>query len=384
MSDSDSQSNSPSSSTGIPSDAVLETSLRDTVVKIFQDGDMDQLTVKRVRLATEKTLGLEEGFFKNDEAWKPRSDRVIRAEAEKQDALAEGKEAEPSSPVAAPKSAAAPPRKTKAPKRASATASQPARKRRRTSTPEESELSSPPSEESGKEESEEESEEEAPKPRKRAPPKKPSKPSKPSKPVKKAPPPKKVSSSSELSELSDESEQPAKSTPKKASEVAKQDESESEMSVVIDDEPKPKTKRQKPSASSPKASKKKAPAKDKAKEDDPDTAEIKRLQGWLVKCGIRKMWFRELAPYDTPKAKIRHLREMLKEAGMEGRFSLEKAKAIKEERELKEDLETVREGAKKWGTQHSSDEDGGGRPRRRVARGFQALDFLGSDGEETD
>ncbi|KAK2745209.1 hypothetical protein FQN55_006334 [Onygenales sp. PD_40] len=383
MSDSDSQSNSPSSSTGIPSDAVLETSLRDTVVKIFQDGDMDQLTVKRVRLATEKTLGLEEGFFKNDEAWKPRSDRVIRAEAEKQDALAEGKEAEPSSPVAAPKSAAAPPPKTKAPKRASATASQPARKRRRTSTPEESELSSPPSEESGKEESEEESEEEAPKPRKRAPPKKPSKPSKPSKPVKKAPPPKKVTSSSELSELSDESEQPAKSTSKKASEVAKQDESESEMSVVIDDEPKPKTKRQKPSASSPKASKKKAPAKDKAKEDDPDTAEIKRLQGWLVKCGIRKMWFRELAPYDTPKAKIRHLREMLKEAGMEGRFSLEKAKAIKEERELKEDLETVREGAKKWGTQHSSDEDGG-RPRRRVARGFQALDFLGSDGEETD
>ena len=77
---------------------------------------------------------------------------------------------------------------------------------------------------------------------------------------------------------------------------------------------------------------------------------------------------------------------------MEGRYSAEKARQIKEERELKADLEAVQAGEKLWG-QHGSDEedDGGkeeaktGRPKRRLARGLKELDFLNdSDGEETD
>jgi len=97
------------------------------------------------------------------------------------------------------------------------------------------------------------------------------------------------------------------------------------------------------------------------------------------------MWFRELAPYDSPKAKIKHLKDMLKDAGMEGRYSIEKAKLIREEKELQADLEMVQEGAKRWGT---AETDEGGdvhkKPRRGLARGFKNFDFLGDDGEETD
>lgn len=120
------------------------------------------------------------------------------------------------------------------------------------------------------------------------------------------------------------------------------------MSIVLDEEPKPKRKRGTSAAGQAKKPKKEPAGK--AKQDanlDPDQAEIKRLQGWLIKCGIRKMWHRELAPYDTPKAKISHLKGMLKDAGMEGRYSVEKAKKIKEERELRADLEMVQEGAKR-------------------------------------
>lgn len=173
-------------------------------------------------------------------------------------------------------------------------------------------------------------------------------------------------------------------------EIENVDASESGMSVVLDKEPPPKRKRKEPVAKSSSAKAKK-PASSKDANLDPDQAEIKRLQGWLIKCGIRKMWFRELAPFDTPKAKIRHLKEMLSEAGMQGRYSVDKAKAIREARELKADLEMVQEGAKRWGKreEENSEEDeeeeaDKGRPRRRLARGFKSLDFLDDDGEESD
>lgn len=164
--------------------------------------------------------------------------------------------------------------------------------------------------------------------------------------------------------------------------------SESEMSVLIDEEPKPKAKAKSKKNPSQEKPKKKAGGKPKESPDaaDPDQAEIKRLQGWLIKCGIRKMWFRELAPYDTPKAKIRHLKQMLKDAGMEGRYSLDKANRIREERELKADLEMVQEGAKRWGKGGESADEAseGARPRRRLARGFKKLDFLDQEDEESD
>lgn len=213
------------------------------------------------------------------------------------------------------------------------------------------------------------------------------------KPTKREPPadlpkPKKRRKSSEppdservhSSDLSDHAE--AESSAESPTDTKKEpsegvDESDSEMSILKDEAPKPK-KRQK--SAEPASKKGKRKAKTAATEDmDPDQAEIKRLQGWLVKCGIRKMWHRELAPYDTPKAKIKHLKQMLEDAGMKGRYSLEKAKKIREERELQADLEAVKEGASRWGAGEADDGK-----RRRTARGRQALAFLEDEDDESE
>lgn len=159
-------------------------------------------------------------------------------------------------------------------------------------------------------------------------------------------------------------------------------ESESEMSILLDEPFERKKKdtvlgKNKRTGIS-KAGKRSEPLA------EPKTEEIKRLQGWLVKCGVRKLWGKELAPYDTPKLKIRHLRDLLSKIGMTGRFSADKAKQIREERELKADLEEVQEGAKLWGKDENG-ADTSAKPRRRLARGFVQLDFLNSDeGAETD
>lgn len=156
--------------------------------------------------------------------------------------------------------------------------------------------------------------------------------------------------------------------------------SESELSSLLDESPA-KNKRQKKAS----AVRKKEPAKPKAKAasktaDDPDQAEIKRLQSWLVKCGIRKVWSKELARFDTSKEKIRHLKGMLSDVGMDGRYSDERAAKIKEKREFAKDLEAIQEGEAAWGTT----EDTGGRPRRRAAAArplpVQKIEF--SDDEE--
>jgi hypothetical protein len=48
---------------------------------VFRIDNLEELTVKRVRLATEKALGLDKGFFKGDERWKTKSDQIIKNEA---------------------------------------------------------------------------------------------------------------------------------------------------------------------------------------------------------------------------------------------------------------------------------------------------------------
>lgn len=63
-----------------PSDKALEQGLRDEVAGIFKSGKMEELTVKRVRLAVEKNLGLTEGFLKTSGDWKTRSEQIIKDE----------------------------------------------------------------------------------------------------------------------------------------------------------------------------------------------------------------------------------------------------------------------------------------------------------------
>ena len=67
-------------SSATPSHATLEQALRDTVKQVFQAGNLDELTIRRVRVATEKKLDLEDGFYKNDPVWKDESKRIIESE----------------------------------------------------------------------------------------------------------------------------------------------------------------------------------------------------------------------------------------------------------------------------------------------------------------
>ena len=138
---------------------------------------------------------------------------------------------------------------------------------------------------------------------------------------------------------------------------------EEEYSDVVD-EPAP-TKRKKKEAKSPtKATAKQTATKPAAtasasSPEDPDEAEIKKLQSQLVKCGIRKLWHNELKQCgEDARAKIRHLRKMLSDAGMDGRFSEAKAREIRETRELLAEAEAAQEMNRLWGM------DKGGRASR--------------------
>lgn len=66
--------------TSRPSDNQLDKALRDVVADTFKSGKTDELTVKRMRLAAEKALGIEEGFFRSDNVWKVKSDQIIKEE----------------------------------------------------------------------------------------------------------------------------------------------------------------------------------------------------------------------------------------------------------------------------------------------------------------
>ncbi|OJJ48653.1 hypothetical protein ASPZODRAFT_165494 [Penicilliopsis zonata CBS 506.65] len=356
MSDSD-ESEDERTGPMVPPDAAIEKALRDAVARVYKSGKMEELTVKRVRLAAEKTLGLDEGYLKGDSRWKAKSEEIIRGEVDVQDKAPQEEE---KTDKKADKVETSPLKRSKI------NNSSKSRKRRKTSSPPDSEddqALSPLEDESDVESKLIKAKKQRStgvvgnKGRKEAP---------------------KTCGPSD--EPGSDVEDQTKSGPEDKVE------SESEMSVVLDEAPQPTRKRKSSEGTSKKTKKKAAETKSTDADLDPDQAEIKRLQGWLVKCGIRKMWWRELAPYETSKAKIKHLKEMLKEAGMDGRYSVEKAKQIREARELQADLEMVQEGAKRWGT-GSGDEgsDGGGKPRRRLNRGLKSLAFLGSDdGEETD
>lgn len=77
---SDSESEAESNAPAIPSEKALEQGLRNEVAAVFKSGNMEGLTVKRVRLAAEKKLGLAEGFFKTEGDWKAKSEQIIKDE----------------------------------------------------------------------------------------------------------------------------------------------------------------------------------------------------------------------------------------------------------------------------------------------------------------
>ena len=145
---------------------------------------------------------------------------------------------------------------------------------------------------------------------------------------------------------------------------------EEEYSDVIDEAPqrKKKTSADKKGASSKssKAVSKKA-SMSATTSDDPNEAEIKKLQSHLVKCGIRKLWHMELKKHgNDARAKIRHLKKMLADVGMDGRFSEAKAREIREARELLAETEAAQEMNRLWGV------SSGGRASRSKSKTAKA------------
>jgi hypothetical protein len=383
MSDSE-LSDAPSHAT--PSDATLETELRRVVRDaIKQDED---ITVRLARARVEEQLGLEADFFTNDE-WKKRSKDIITAAVD-----------EPESPAKA-KPKAGRKRKSDEP------AKKPTKRAKKSPVVESEEDDDDMDESMGEENEEEEEEEEKPKRKPRAqakakpPPKAKAKPkpktkAKTSSPVvesdedeeneapKVEPEAKAATIDSEAedeqpqtSETLKPDDEKSTSTPK-PSDPADED-NDSDMSVLIDDPPPKKKggrakKSTSPGTTTKKTTKKAATTAASSKDLSPDDEEIKRLQSWLIKCGIRKLWHRELADdkFPTSKAKIAHLKSMLTDAGMTGRFSAEKAKSIKESRELEAELEAARDFEEKFGT--------GGRGRR--AKKNSIVKDQGSDDED--
>lgn len=320
--------------------------LRHTVRNLLKADE--NVTINIVRARVEETLGLPSGFFKNDAGWKTRSKDIVQAAAD-----------EPEAPEKPEKTAP----EAKAGTKRKSDEAQPQKKRRKKS----------PTSEAQSDEEEEAL----------------------STPKRKARPRKAVASDSELSEPEEEAvsakhsepEESALSEPPEYSsepttkldgtqQTANADD-ESDLSDVVD-EPAPAKKQQRTKKSTspkPKKGASKATAKP-AKETSPDEEEIKRLQGWLVKCGIRKVWGKELKKFDTSKQKIKHLKGLLEEAGMTGRYSVEKAKQIKEARELQEEIEAAKEFNEKYGQgEESGGEESGEevKTRRLKPKGF--IDF---------
>ncbi|GKT55813.1 transcriptional regulator [Colletotrichum tofieldiae] len=378
-----------------PSDKKLEAALLDTVRDVFKT-DLDNLTVNFIRKRVESDLELEDGFFSSAK-WKDKSKKLVKELAT---ALMEGN-ADPD-PEPAENEEVAKPKKTG--KRQSADTSPPAKRRKRASATKAENL----------EGSDSESEKPKAKAKAKAKPKKKAAPrkkkqdtpvidsdSEPS-PVKTKPskahngragkaedsgsddlssppasddekadsekekpeddnskaPEEEIKVSVEMKEDDPAEKQPEATVESKNKEQTAVDDTSSELSDVIDEPPKPKRKKKEAGAGSKTPKQKKAPAAP----ENPDDAEVKKLQSQLVKCGIRKIWGFELKQYgDNTKAKIKHLRDMLKDIGMDGRFSEAKAKEIKERRELEADLEAVQEMNANWGA--------GGRSSRSKARG---------------
>ncbi|TRM57882.1 hypothetical protein BD626DRAFT_550870 [Schizophyllum amplum] len=123
------------------------------------------------------------------------------------------------------------------------------------------------------------------------------------------------------------------------------DKSDSEMSVLIDEPPKRarKSSTKEKGKGATKASKPRKSAGELSKDEET----IKRLKSFVVACGVRKVWSKVFKDADKPSDQIRILRKMLADLGMSGRLSMEQARAIKEQRELAQELEDVQQFAAK-------------------------------------
>ncbi|EGR49187.1 uncharacterized protein TRIREDRAFT_3783 [Trichoderma reesei QM6a] len=324
-----------------PSAAKLKEALIEGTREVYQ-AEPDATSVNKVRRHVEEKLGLENGFF-TSETWKQKSKTIIKEQVDK---LLEEDASEPKSEP-----------DTKAGiKRQSSEVESPEPKRRKkvsggAKKKEESDVDENPKKDSKakakklvsrrKVKADDSDDEDAK--------------------LEESPSPPGEGASVKKGELSDDETKPSvKAQSDSGVEDSKadvKDESkpevneEDEYSDVIDEPPPPKRKRGEKKEASSKRKASKSTAKKEAVPDDPKEAEIKKLQSHLTKCGVRKLWHNELKQYgDDANAKIRHLKKMLADVGMDGRFSEAKAREIREMRELQADVEAAQEMDRLWGT----------------------------------
>ncbi|KAH6847715.1 hypothetical protein B0I37DRAFT_354417 [Chaetomium sp. MPI-CAGE-AT-0009] len=386
-------------------DQAITTKLVSVVKQIYNGPDRDKLTVNYARKEAEDSLGLEDGYLKEGD-WKAKSKEIIL------NTMNELENADDESPQPSPspkKQAKAGPRKsnngsqkrgkkTVAPSDVESDISEasdakdapvrPAKKRKVTKATQKKTKVLSDDEDDSPAAREGRSDEESPKPAKKPQPKSrtdnesgselsDAPDSLTSKPVSEKEDTAKLpeDDDSELSDVIDE--QPKRKPKPKAKPAPKPepaatstnlaaDDSSSELSSLIDEAPPPKRKRKSGKDTAAPTKRGAKPSSTAATADSPDEAQIKLLQSHLSKCGVRKVWGAEFKRHgaDTPKAKIRHLKGMLADVGMPGRFSEAKAREIKEMRELQADLQDVMQGEKSWGV-----ESGGRGARRRAAAG---------------
>ncbi|CAG8797260.1 15643_t:CDS:2, partial [Gigaspora rosea] len=72
-----------------------------------------------------------------------------------------------------------------------------------------------------------------------------------------------------------------------------------------------------------------------------DEKTIKELKAFILKCGVRKVWSRELAGCDSISSQINRLNKILSDLGITGRPTLEKCKKVRQRRELEAELNSM-------------------------------------------
>ncbi|KAK3180135.1 hypothetical protein K4F52_008437 [Lecanicillium sp. MT-2017a] len=321
-----------------PSDKALEDALVQGTCDVF-DAQPEETSVNKVRRHVEEKLDLEENFLAEGD-WKKKSKDIIKEYVGK---LLDGWKPEPKPEKA---KSASPTKKQKESKAAKPT-------QRRKSKAVESD--------------QDDDQDEEPEPTPSASPERKRK---------------RAADDDEESPKEEESDAGEKSAEENGSKPAAPIDEEEEYSDVIDIPPTPKRKKSKKDAAAKPAKSAKpskpAAAKKTTEPDDPLEAEIKKLQSQLTKCGVRKLWHNELKSCgDDARAKIRHLKKMLSDIGMDGRFSEAKAREIKETRELLADAEAAQEMNKLWGM-----ESGGRSSRNKGRAASKIVESDGSDAEE--
>ncbi|KAG5930272.1 hypothetical protein E4U42_002484 [Claviceps africana] len=310
----------------VPSHEKLEAALIEGTYHIFTS-EPDATTVNKVRKHVEEEQGLEAGFFANDE-WKQKSKAVIKEYVDK---LLDGWEPEPK-----PKQDA---NSENGIKRHAAEDESSSPKRRKQGSKKNKDGAKPPKrrDNTGKTTK--------PQPSKSASRRK----TQDVQPAEEAD--HGLDSTKKASSPPEGSDNDALSSTKADVSKTLAGEESEEYSDVIDEGPKPKRKKKEPKHESSKPSKPPVAKKSTTTiTDNPQEAEIKKLQSQLVKCGIRKLWHNELKQYkDDSRAKIRHLKKMLADIGMDGRFSEAKAREIKETREILADVDAAQEMNALWG-----------------------------------